>query len=50
MIDYIAFYRDMKKKAKKAGTEWDISFDDFKEALHDLIMSGDIDCDWATVH
>ena len=50
MIDYIAFYRDMKKKAKKSGVEWDISFDEFKEGLHDMIMNGDIDVDWATVH
>ena len=50
MIDYIEFYRDMKKKAKKSGLEWDISFEEFKEGLHDMIMNGDIDVDWATVH
>ena len=39
MIDYIEFYRDMKKQAKKSGTEWDISFEEFKGLLHELIMS-----------
>jgi hypothetical protein len=50
MIDYIEFYRDLKKKAKKEDVEWDISFDEFKVALHTMIMDGDVEVDWVTVH
>ena len=50
MIDYIEFYRDMKKQAKKTDVEWDMSFDDFKDGLHEMIMDGDLELDWITVH
>jgi hypothetical protein len=50
MIDYIAFYCDMRQQALKSDVDWDISFDEFKEGLHEMIMEGLIDVDWATVH
>ena len=50
MIDYIELFRDMKKFAKKSGEEWDMNFDEFKDCVHTMIMNGDIECDWATMH
>ena len=50
MLDYIEFYRDIKKKAKKSDLEWDITFDEFKDAIHSGIMDGTFQVDWMTVH